>query len=354
MSKGMDTNININVPALTKLLDYAASGIGSIAGPMLASWRAGQEVRAQLISARGDAEVQRILAVGQSDALQIVAEATADAREKLLSPYTSVQGQISVGEKVAQRIQFQEEKRQANILSVLDRTAEEVGEGTVPNQEPDHDWTARFFNDVQDVSSEEMQTLWAKVLAGEVQRPGGTSLRTLSILRNLDKATAALFQRFCSACVVLQPGERVFLDARVPSLGGRPGANVLQKYGLSYGQLNVLNEHGLIIPDYDSRYDYGICIGKKVSESQIFRIPFGYQGRNWVLISTNQRSVDKEFRLSGVALTRSGQELSRVVGLQAMKEYTQDLKAFFESKSLRMTEVTDDQPTMTQKMQTQR
>lgn len=350
----MDTNININVPALTKLVDYAASGIGSIAGPMLAPWRAGQELRAQLILARGDAEVQRILAAGQSDALQIVAEATADAREKLLSPYTSVQGQISVGKKVAQRIQFQEEKRQANILSVLDRTAEEVGEGTVPNQEPDHDWTARFFTDVQDVSSEEMQTLWAKVLAGEVQRPGGTSLRTLSILRNLDKATAALFQRFCSACVVLLPSENVFLDARVPSLGGRPGGNVLQKYGLSYGQLNVLNEHGLIIPDYDSWFDYGICIGKKLSESQIIRIPFGYQGRNWVLKSTDQHAADKEFKLSGVALTRSGQELSRVVGLHAMKEYSQDLEAFFESKSLRMTEVIGDQPTMTKKMQIQR
>ena len=103
----------------------------------------------------------------------------------------------------------------------------------------------------------------------------------------------------------------------------------------------MLNEHGLIIPDYDSWYDYGICIGKKVSESQVIRIPFGYQGRNWVLISTNQRAADKEFKLSGVALTRSGQELSRVVDLQAMKEYSQDLKAFFESKSLRMTEVTD-------------
>ena len=35
----------------------------------------------------------------------------------------------------------------------------ELGDGNVQDHEVDHDWTARFFNDVQDVSSEEMQKL---------------------------------------------------------------------------------------------------------------------------------------------------------------------------------------------------
>ena len=71
-------------------------------------------------------------------------------------------------------------------------------------------------------------------------------------------------------------------------------------------------------------------------------MPFNYQGRYWVLISTSQRDADEEFRLSGVALTRSGRELSGVVELQPMEEFTQDLKAFFESKGLQMTEVPYD------------
>ena len=68
------------------------------------------------------------------------------------------------------------------------------------------------LNDIQDVSSEKFQLLWAKVLAGEVERPGSTSIRTLSILKNIDQATADLFRKFYSACVVLKD------DARVPSL----------------------------------------------------------------------------------------------------------------------------------------
>ena len=333
-------DVNINVPALRKLLEYAASGIGSIAGPLLASWKARAEVKAKLIAAEGEVEAQRILAEGQSDVLQIVARATADAREKLSTPNTTMQGQLSVGEMVAQKIQFQEEKRQANILSVIDRAVEEVGEGEVPDKEPDHDWTARFFNDIQDVSSEEMQTLWAKVLAGEVAQPGSTSMRTLSILRSLDKATAGLFRKLCSACVSLRLDGPEFWDARVPSLGGNAGTNALQKYGLSFDKLNVLNEHGLIISDYNSWYDFRMCIRLYSPEpkQRMLLFPFRFQGRNWILVPTNQRDVDKELKLSGVALTRSGRELSRIVDLEPKNEYTQDLMKFFEAEKLRMTE----------------
>ena len=36
----MDINVNANVPAIEKLIDYSASGIGAVAGPMLAPWKA--------------------------------------------------------------------------------------------------------------------------------------------------------------------------------------------------------------------------------------------------------------------------------------------------------------------------
>ena len=33
----VDVNVNLKVPALEKLVDYTASGIGAVAGPMLAT-----------------------------------------------------------------------------------------------------------------------------------------------------------------------------------------------------------------------------------------------------------------------------------------------------------------------------
>ena len=41
----------------------------------------------------------------------------------------------------------------------------------------------RFFDAVGNVSNEELQKLWGKVLAGEMQQPGSCSLRTMEVIR---------------------------------------------------------------------------------------------------------------------------------------------------------------------------
>ena len=346
MAGDIRMDVNIKVPALEKLLDYAASGIGSVAGPMLAPWKAGRGARAKLVAAQGEMEAQKILAEGRAVTMQIIAAAQADARAALVSPDAVLQGEFTIPDLVNQRIQFQEEKRQANIGSVVRNAASELGDGEVQGHEVDHDWTARFFNDVQDVSSEEMQKLWGKILAGEVERPGNTSIKTLGILKNLDKAVATLFGTFCSTCVSIRLDGRIFMDARVPSLGGDAANNALKEYGLSYGNLNVLNEHGLIISDYNSWYDIRAAIGLAPAgvPPAMIRIPFSFQGKYWILVPTTRRDLNKEFRLSGVALTKSGQELSSVVELEAVDKFALDLRAYFKKNGLTMTEVPTWEP----------
>ena len=36
-------NLSLKVPAIEKLIDYGASGVGAIAGPLLAPWKASRE-----------------------------------------------------------------------------------------------------------------------------------------------------------------------------------------------------------------------------------------------------------------------------------------------------------------------
>lgn len=336
---------SVRVPGLEKLLDIAASGIGSVAGPMLASWTARREASAKLIAAQGEAEVLGVLADAQSKALLVSATAQADARAILASPDATVTGELDIAETVRQRIQFQEEKRQRNIEAVVAQAALEIGDKEVPDSETDHDWTARFFNGVQDVSSEGMQSLWAKVLAGEVERPGSTSIRTLGVLRDLDRPSAMIFRKLCSTAISFIPTGDTILDARVPSLGGEPGSNALRAYGLDFDALNVLNEHGLIISDYNSWFDYRLCLGIRLPEpGSTMRIPFRFQDRFWVLEPRPQRSKSGEFKVFGVALTHAGRELSRVVELEPMPEYRQALVSFFEKQNLRMAEVDSMQP----------
>ena len=180
-------DINLKIPAIEQLIKITASGIGAVVGPMV--------VRQQ---ARASADAYRIEAQGKADSIMLIADAQAKARESLNIIPSSTHGEIDVHGEIQARLAFQEEKRQCNIESVVGRAADELGESMVQSHDIDHDWTARFFADVQDVSSEGMQRIWAKILAGEVETPGRTSMQTLSILKNMSQRDAELFQRTTS------------------------------------------------------------------------------------------------------------------------------------------------------------
>ena len=173
-------DVNLKVRALEVLLKYTASGIGAVAGPMLAPWKARKEAEARLIEARAAA-----------DSLKLIAEAQADAWNSLAAPDQAGRGLLEIDkDRIRQRIEFQEGQRQANIASMVREAAADLGDKEVPAHDPDPDWTARFFDGVQDVSSEDMRKIWAKILSGEVEDPGRTSLRTLSILRDMSQRDA--------------------------------------------------------------------------------------------------------------------------------------------------------------------
>ncbi|MCY4095712.1 MAG: DUF2806 domain-containing protein [Gammaproteobacteria bacterium] len=303
------------VPGLNKFIEVLASGIGSIAGPILAPWVAERENAAKLIEAKGDADVAKIRA-----------EAMAEAQRTLGEDSVVVRGEVNFGAEVRQRIDFQERKQQANIVAVANRAAHLLRESKVPDVEPDHDWTARFFGEVQDVSSEDMQAMWGSVLAGEVQAQGATSLRTLGILKDLDSTTARLFSRLCSVAVYLKGTDEEMFDARVPSLGGDAAQNVLNPYGLNFATLNRLNEHRLIIPDYNSFFTYRVLDESMDSEG----IELYHQGVRWDWSTTEKGVKEVNVVLNGVALTVAGQELSGAVSPEPMPQYTEALKSFLQ------------------------
>ena len=226
-------DFNLNVKAVEKLLDYTASGVGAIAGPILAPWRASREGKARLIAARADADIRRIEAESEAETSPIIAQARSQARLYLMSPDADVRGTVEVTRRdIVQRVEYQERKRLANVRSVVEEAADELGDKEVPDHEPDPDWTARFFNEVQDVSSEDMQKIWAKILAGEVESPGRTSLRTLDTLRDMTKKDAKMFTDICDFVV---RNDFVFYD------------NSMEGFeALNYSNLLHLQDCGLI------------------------------------------------------------------------------------------------------------
>ena len=187
-------DLNLKIPAVEKLLEFVASGIGAVGGPLLARWKANREADAARIEAQGQADVMRIKVQGQADSMDLIADAQVEARNRFPIADASIQGKVDIGKEVESRFTFQEQKRQSNIGTVVRMAADELNDKQIENHDIDHDWVARFFADVQDVTSEHMQRIWARILAGEVETSGRTSLHTLSILKNMTQRDAKLFE----------------------------------------------------------------------------------------------------------------------------------------------------------------
>ena len=296
-------DVNIKVPAIKKLLDHCASGIGAIAGPMLAKWKAQIE-----------ADAQRTKAQGVADSIQLITDAKIEAREKFKKlgvASLSIQSELEIGEQIQARIAFQEEKRQRNIKAVISMAAEEIKDKEVQDHEIDHDWTARFFSDVQDVSSEQMQIVWAKILAGEVETPGRTSLHTLAILKNMTQKDAELFSKVAQFVI----NSFVFRHGATKKVDGFPNA----------GMIIQLESYGLI--------HSGALLSTNLSRSYTF----ADKSRVYHILQENRETSDS--RVVGVPchiLTSAGKELYQFVEVQQNMDYLSVFANFLKEQNAKL------------------
>lgn len=121
-----------------------------------------------------------------------------------VEPEVTIEWPVSdlvVADQTLKPIEHVEHKRVRNFRHVAEKTLKELltlpPHQKVANENADPDWIARFWDNVKDVSNQDMQRIWAKLLAGEVVQPGRFSLRTLDVLRNMSSEEAKLFNHFC-------------------------------------------------------------------------------------------------------------------------------------------------------------
>ena len=306
-------DFNLNVKAVEKLLDYTASGVGAIAGPILAPWRASREGKERLIAARADADIRRIEAESEAETSPIIAQARSQALQYLMSPDADVRGTVEVTRRdIVQRVEYQERKRLANVRSVVEDAADELGDKEVPDHESDPDWTARFFNEVQDVSSEDMQKIWAKILAGEVESPGRTSLRTLDTLRDMTKKDAKMFTDICDFVI---GNDFVFYDDSIKGFEA-----------LNYSNLLHLQDCGLI--------NVGPNLVKEFTWGENKQFVLMYHGG--ALSVTGNSDNDGTLIVPDILLTTAGKELSQFVQCSLHMEYLQAFSSFLNSKNCQL------------------
>lgn len=121
-------------------------------------------------------------------------------RAKARSLSSSKEIEQDLLDRIEERILHREIKKQRNLDSVNGFAAEQLkNEQEVSDEPVDDDWIGRFFSFAEDISNEEMQVLWGKILAGEIKKPKTFSIRTLELIRNLTKRRGGCIYEDCSS-----------------------------------------------------------------------------------------------------------------------------------------------------------
>src|SRR5947209_3463389 len=126
---------------------------------------------------------------------QIVRVAKAEAQ----ADRVRADGQIEISNlqrRAFHRFLEEEGKKQKNIEDITQKALPLLNENSKPNEVED-DWITHYFDRCRLISDDEMQSLWSRVLAGEANKPGTYSKRTVNFLSGLDKSDAELFTKLC-------------------------------------------------------------------------------------------------------------------------------------------------------------
>lgn len=282
------------VTAVAKLLETALKGLGTLGNDFF-------EFDRRKIERIGGANAR-------TTRLEIITEAQAKAEAEIIKFET----ENELIQRTEQRLLTKEVKRQTNIEKTLLLAKDDLEQSSEPvsNEPVSEDWATRFFNIAQDVNDEDMQILWARVLAGEVKKPKSFSLRTLETLKNLSSEEAEMFQTAVSLS---------FENSFIIRLGN---INSLKDYGLSYDKILILRDSRLISTgdtDYksaDSQNGKGIMtdlIGK--TDKFSMKIP-----------------SDKKFKVDVLNFTNAGKEVAKMIQVDTNKKYFEDIKEHMTKK----------------------
>ena len=221
-----------------------------------------------------------------------LAEAEAQQILKLAETKTAIEVE-DLRARAASRFINEEMTKQVNIENIMQKAIHGLNDNAAPEDIED-DWIANFFDKCRIVSDNDMQELWARVLAGQGNNPGSFSRKTVNLLADLDKRDAELFTNLCRLAWIVNNGiYPIVFDYR---------QGLYRRVGIDFRSLTHLDALGLV------RYD-------NLSGFRIVDLPqsiLAYYGGRQVGL-TLPKDSENELDVGKVLLTQSGSELFRVV-----------------------------------------
>lgn len=218
---------------IKRLIEVISEGIGAISHPYLTKANANAKAYEIRTIAQAFSENDKFPGKMKYEVGNLLIESTLH-QEILPAPENAIE------KRIIMRVAYQQAKKQSNIECIVYHAAEELkSEQEVTHEKPDSDWITRFFDISEYISSDHMQILWGKILAGEIKRPGSYSLRTLELLKNMNQLEAELFVKVGK--IAIATSNTVFIP------NPDDGKYLEEKFGLSFIDLLVLREIGLLV-----------------------------------------------------------------------------------------------------------
>lgn len=223
---------------------------------------------------------------------------------------------------ISQEISYTHEMQRAVNLKRIALYAEEEAEEidkknsnakneNANQEEVDVDWFARWRNASQDVSREELQQVWGKILAGEVANPGAYSLRTIDFFSKLNtrdaKKITHLAQFFTEMGVIRIEG---FFDQN----------------GITYSDFLFFQEIGLL---------FGVTGGKAAGVSYKKDMALNGHGEHYTHFDYNQTPIyiswgkipenDASTKFSVFGMTQTAKEIAPLIVVQSNQAYVSEI-----------------------------
>jgi hypothetical protein len=236
---------------------------------------------------------------------QIKRIAKAEAEASLTKAKTDIEI-TDLHRRAMHRFVEEEAHRQENMEEITKKSLAHLESDSDPSK-MDDDWVTNFYDKSRIVSDNEMQDLWAQVLAGEANSPGSYSKRTVNILGDLDKADAELFQALCGFGWNVGSFTPLVFDEQ---------AEIYNNKGINFGALNHLDSIGLI--QFNSLSGFN---RQRIPKS----LTVTYCGQP--LTITMENETDNTLPIGKVLLTRTGMELAMVCkapGVDGFVDYVKE------------------------------
>ncbi|MBL4942653.1 MAG: TIGR03899 family protein [Colwellia sp.] len=188
----------------------------------------------------------------------------------LEAPLLPIEKQMPIEDRSTKRGRLTYLRQQENIEAIMDKTFAFCANKSL-DKRPDLDWFDRYITLAENVSNKTMQDLWAKILMGELTRPGSYSLKALKVFRDMSIVDAKLLAKACSLAVKDQSKKNIRLISGTYQQPGllnffnknRQQHINLSHFGLNYADILSLADNHLVYKQ-ESELNV-IAVGEKLN-----------------------------------------------------------------------------------------